>query len=70
VLPPTVPKLAVEAASSFGWHRFVDDVVSIDTFGASAPGQTVLEAFGINAANVIERARRLSDRAATSRSAS
>ncbi len=35
---PGVPTLAVEAAASFGWDRYADDSVSIDTFGASAPG--------------------------------
>ena len=38
VLPPGVAKLAVEAASPFGWDRWVDDVVGIDRYGASAPG--------------------------------
>ena len=36
--PPGCPRLAVEAASSFGWDRYADATVSIDTFGASAPG--------------------------------
>ncbi len=42
VLPKAVTKrLYVEAASSFGWHKYVGtegDTVTIDTFGASAPG--------------------------------
>jgi transketolase len=53
------PRLAVEAASSFGWERWADDSVSIDHFGASAPGAEVLTRFGFNADNVAERARRL-----------
>ena len=59
VLPPGVPKLAVEAASSFGWDRWVDDVVSIDRYGASAPGPVVMDHLGINPAHVAERARAL-----------
>jgi transketolase len=63
VLPPGVPaRLAVEAASSFGWSRWVGDhgeVVSRDDFGASAPGQVVLEKFGFTPDNVAERARKL-----------
>lgn len=59
VLPPGVPKLAVEAAASFGWDRYVDDSVSIDHFGASAPGTSVLEHFGFTAENVAARARAL-----------
>ncbi len=38
VLPDGLPRLAVEAAASFGWDRYADDSVSIDPFGASAPG--------------------------------
>jgi transketolase len=59
VLPDDVPALAVEAASSFGWDRYADDSVSIDHFGASAPGPEVLERFGFTAENVAARARQL-----------
>ena len=46
VLPPDVPTLAVEAGVSFGWERYADDVVSIDRFGASAPGDVVMRELG------------------------
>ena len=59
VLPPGVPRLAVEAGSSFGWERWVDDVVAIDRFGASAPGAEALEKLGINPDNVVNRANAL-----------
>ena len=59
VLPPGVPTLAVEAASSFGWSKYADDVVSIDRFGASAPGEVVLERFGYTPEHVADRARAL-----------
>ena len=59
VLPPGVPRLAVEAAASFGWERYVDDVVSIDHFGASAPGDEVLAHLGFTPENVASRARAL-----------
>ena len=56
VLPKAVTKrLAVEAGSSFGWHKYVGtegDVVSIDRFGASAPGNVCLEKFGFSVDNV------------------
>jgi transketolase len=42
-----------------GWHRWVDDVIGIDRFGASAPGDTVLSELGINADNIVARARAL-----------
>jgi transketolase len=59
VLPRSVPTLAVEAGSSFGWERYADDSVSIDTFGASAPGAVALARFGFTPENVAERARDL-----------
>jgi transketolase len=59
VLPPGVPRLAVEAAASFGWERYADDVVAIDHFGASAPGDQVLAHFGYTPENVASRARAL-----------
>jgi transketolase len=63
VLPPAVAaRVAVEAASSFGWTRWVGEhgeVVSRDDFGASAPGELVLEKFGFTPDNVAGRARSL-----------
>jgi len=59
VLPPDVPTLAVEAATGFGWDRWVDDTVSIERFGASAPGAVALANFGYTPDNVAERARQL-----------
>jgi transketolase len=62
VLPPAVPRLAVEAAASFGWERYADDVVAIDHFGASAPGAEVLKHFGYTPNNVAARAHALLSR--------
>jgi len=59
VLPPGLPTLAVEAASSFGWAKYADDVVAIDRFGASAPGDVALERFGYTPEHVADRARAL-----------
>ena len=63
VLPKAVTKrLSVEAASSFGWHRYVGsegDVVSIDRFGASAPGGTCMKEFGFTVENVVAKAQAL-----------
>jgi transketolase len=56
VLPPAVPTLAVEAGVRFGWERYADDVVSIDHFGASAPGDVVLREYGYTPEHVTERA--------------
>lgn len=59
VIRQDLPSLAVEAGSSMGWHRWVDDVVSIDRFGASAPGEVVMFEYGINPGNVVARAKQL-----------
>ena len=59
VLPSDVPTLAVEAQVTFGWHRWADDVIGIDRFGASAPGDLVLDKLGINVDNVVARATAL-----------
>jgi transketolase len=59
VLPPGLPSVAVEAGVSQGWERWVDRTVSIDRFGASAPGAEVLEKLGITAENTARTAREL-----------
>jgi transketolase len=59
VLPPGLPTLSVEAASSFGWSRYADDSVAIDTFGASAPGEVALAEFGFTPDEVADRAAAL-----------
>jgi transketolase len=59
VLPPDVPALSVEAAATFGWDRYADASVGLDTFGASAPGAVALEKFGFTVEHVVERAQAL-----------
>src|SRR5271166_292095 len=59
VLPVGVPRLGVEAAASFGWDRYADASVSIDTFGASAPGDVALAKFGFTPEHVADCARAL-----------
>jgi transketolase len=63
VLPAAVRKrLVVEASCSFGWHKvtgFEGDTVSIDRFGASAPGGACLKNFGFTVENVVAKAREL-----------
>jgi len=58
VLPPNVKnRVAIEMASSLGWHRYVGDngqVIGIDTFGASANGDKVIEEYGFTVENVVQ----------------
>ena len=59
VLLPSIPaRLAVEAGASQGWHRFVGDrgdVLGVDRFGASAPGDVVMREYGFTVENVSKR---------------
>ncbi|MDJ0769453.1 MAG: transketolase [Ilumatobacter sp.] len=59
IFPPNVPVLAVEAGVGLGWHRYADDVIGIERFGASAPGSVALDKLGINVDHVVERAQAL-----------
>jgi transketolase len=64
VLPPGVPRVAVEAAHPQSWHRWVGDtgaIVGIDRFGASAPASRVFAEYGITAEAVTARVRGLLD---------
>jgi len=66
VLPPDAKaRLSVEAGVALGWSRWVGDEgdsISIERFGASAPGATVLEKLGFTADAVVERALALRTR--------
>lgn len=63
VLPKADQKrLVVEAASSFGWHKYCGSegaIVSIDRFGVSAPGNIAMEKFGFTVDNVLAEAKKV-----------
>jgi transketolase len=63
VLPPAVrARVAVEAAQTFGWHRWTGDggdVVGLEHFGASAPAERLFAEFGFTPERVAARARAL-----------
>lgn len=63
VLPKAVTKrLAIEAGHTMGWERFIGsegDVIGINHFGASAPGEVLMEKFGFTVENVITRSLQL-----------
>ncbi len=66
VLPPALrARVSVEAGTSFGWHRWLGDggeAVSLDHFGASAPGERLFEEFGFTATHVADTVRRVLSR--------
>ena len=62
VLPPGVPRVAVEAGVSDLWRKYVGlegEVVGIDRYGESAPGPQVFEHFGFTVANVVAAVKRV-----------
>jgi transketolase len=59
VLPPGRPAVSVEAGVSQGWEGLVDRCVSIEGFGASAPGPEVMAKLGITAEGVSQAVRSL-----------
>jgi transketolase len=63
VLPPGIrARVAVEAGTDFGWHRWVTDdgaCVAINRFGASAPGDRLFQEFGFTASHVADAVRRV-----------
>ncbi|MDR1066590.1 MAG: transketolase [Clostridiales bacterium] len=63
ILPKNVKKrLVVEAAHSFGWHKYAGDegdIISVDEFGVSAPASAAFDYFGVTAENIERVALRL-----------
>jgi transketolase len=63
VLPPSAKcRLAVEAGSPMGWHKYVGDggaIIGITTFGHSAPVDVVMKNYGFSVENVVKRAKEL-----------
>ncbi len=63
ILPMNVKKrVVVEAAHSFGWHKYIglDGIaITMDRFGASAPGGTCLENFGFTVENVVNKTKEI-----------
>lgn len=60
VLPPTSLRLAVEAAVAQGWERYVGDrgaIISVEKFGASAPGSIIMKKYGFSIENVCKQAK-------------
>jgi transketolase len=63
VFPKDLKKrLAVEAGSPLGWHKYVTDegdVVGMTTFGESAPAEALFKEFGFTADNIVLKAKAL-----------
>lgn len=65
VLPKDVKKrLGIEMATPLGWERYTGDegdILAINTFGASAPGERIMKEYGFTTENVVARVKALLD---------
>jgi len=62
VLPPGVPRVAIEAAAPQSWYRWVGEdgaIIGIERFGASAPYQRIYKELGLTVEHVVDAAQRL-----------
>jgi transketolase len=62
MMPEVKARLAVEAATSFGWHKWVGPegkMITLDRFGASAPNDFLFKEFGFTVENVLQKSREL-----------
>ena len=56
------PRIAIEAASKFGWEKYVGldgDIIGMDGFGASGPAEQLYEHFGITVEEVVDSVKNL-----------
>lgn len=53
------PRIAVEAAASFGWHKYADTVIGLDHFGASAPASTLYQRYGLTPDHLIDEVKKV-----------
>lgn len=63
VLPASIPhRLAVEMAYPLGWERYTGSqgkIIGVTTYGASAPGEVVMEKYGITVSHIVKEAKKL-----------
>ena len=55
IIVPNTKKVAIEAARGLEWYRFADEVVAMESFGASAPADKLFEKFGFTAKKIAEK---------------
>ena len=59
VIDPNTKVLAVEAATATEYYRYADDVLGMESFGASAPAELLFEKFGFTKENIMKRSCKL-----------
>ncbi|MEN4052628.1 MULTISPECIES: transketolase [Sulfurimonas] len=55
IIKAETKKVAIEAARGLEWYRFADEVIGMDTFGASAPAAQLFEKFGFTAEKIAQK---------------
>jgi transketolase len=55
IINPSSKKVAIEAARGLEWYRFADEVIGMESFGASAPASQLFEKFGFTAEQIAEK---------------
>jgi transketolase len=55
IIKPNTKKVAIEAARGLEWYRFADEVIGMDTFGASAPADKLFAKFGFSVENILSK---------------
>jgi transketolase len=55
IILPNTKKIAIEASRGLEWYRFADDIISMDSFGASAPADQLFNKFGFRVEDIVEK---------------
>jgi transketolase len=55
IIKPLTRKIAIEAARGLEWYRLADEVIGMDSFGASAPANELFEKFGFSVDSILEK---------------
>ena len=61
VIKPNTKVLAVEAATAVEYYRYADDILGMESLGASAPANQLFERFGFTIEGIVQRVCRLMD---------
>ena len=55
IIVPATKKIAIEAARGMEWYRFADELIGMNSFGASAPADKLFVKFGFSAEDIIKK---------------
>jgi transketolase len=55
IINPQTKKVAIEASRGMEWYRLADEVIGMDSFGASAPAGELFKKFGFSVESIVEK---------------